>query len=142
MYVKPTKDLKRPATIWKLKKTVYGIYDGSRAFYKAIDDDLIKMGATRNVGEEALYAFHEGEGEKFKLTGLVGLHADDFNTMRTDDFHKKIIDPLQKLYVFGKVQNHIYRFTGVDSTRRSTNLRICKSTATRMPATSTKTGKP
>ena len=60
--------------IWKLKKTVYGLYDGSRAFYTAID--LIKMGGTRIIGEEALYAFHEGEGKDVKLTGLVGVHAD------------------------------------------------------------------
>ena len=49
-----------------------------------------------------------------KLSGLVGVHADDFNTMGTDEFHKKVTDPLQEVSVFGKVENHKYRFTGVD----------------------------
>ena len=62
------------------------------------------MGATRIIGEEALYVFHEGEGENFRLTGMVGVHADDFNTMSTDDFHRKVTDPLQEIYVFGKVE--------------------------------------
>ena len=73
------------------------------------------MGATRIIGEEALYVFHEGEGENFRLTGLVGAHADDFNTMVTDNFHKKVTDKLQEVYVFGKVENHRYRFTGVET---------------------------
>ena len=47
VFVEPPKDLKKPGVIWKLKKTVYGLNDGSRAFYKAIDEDLIRMGATR-----------------------------------------------------------------------------------------------
>ena len=34
--------------------------------------------------------------------------------MGTDDFHKKVTDQLQDVYVFGKVENHMYRFTGVD----------------------------
>ena len=112
--MEPPSDLKKPGVIWKLKKTVYSLYDRSRAFYQAIDEDLIRMGATRIIGEEALYVFHEGEGENFRLTGLVGVHADDFNTMGTDDFHKKVTDPLQDVYVFGKVENHKCRFIGVD----------------------------
>ena len=51
VFVEPPKDLKKPGMIWKLKKTVYGLYDGSRAFYKAIDEDLIKMEGTRIIGE-------------------------------------------------------------------------------------------
>ena len=65
----PPRDFKKPGVLWKLKKTVYGLYDGSRAFFKAIDEDLIKMRATRIIGEEALYVFHEGEGENFRLAG-------------------------------------------------------------------------
>ena len=111
VFVEHPKDLKKPVVIWKLKKTVYGLYDGSRAFYKAIDEDLIKMGATRVIGEEALYVFHEGEGENLRLSGLAGVHADDFNTMGTHDFHRKVTDKIQETYVFGKVENHKYRFT-------------------------------
>ena len=30
VFVEPPKDLKKPGVIWKLKKTVYGLYDGNR----------------------------------------------------------------------------------------------------------------
>ena len=69
MFVEPPKDLKKPGVIWKLKKMEYGLYDGSRAFYKAIEEDLIRMGGTRIIAEEALYVFHEGKGESFRLSG-------------------------------------------------------------------------
>ena len=114
VFVEPPKDLKKPGEIWKLKKMVYSLYNGSWVFYKAIDKDLIRMGATRIIGEEALNVFHEGEGENFGLSGLVGVHADDFNTMGTDDCYKKVTAKLQDVYVFSKVENHRYRFTGVD----------------------------
>ena len=82
------------------------------------------MGATRIIGEEALYVFHEGEGENLRLTGLVGVHANYFNTMGRDDFHKKVTDPLQEVYDFGKVDNHKYRFTGVDIKETSEGIEV------------------
>ena len=36
-------------------------YDGGRSFYKPIDEELVKLGATKIIGEEAIYAFHEGK---------------------------------------------------------------------------------
>ena len=56
------------------------------------------MGATKVIGEEALYVFQEGEGENLRLSGLVGVHADDFNTMGmgTHEFHRKVTDKIQE----------------------------------------------
>ena len=82
------------------------------------------MGATRTIGEEAFSVFHEGEGENFRLSALVGVHAIDFNIMGTDDFHKKVTDKLQEVYVFGKVENQEYRFTGVDIKETSEGIEV------------------
>ena len=39
---------------------------------------------------------------------------DDFTNAGTDEFHKRITEELEKIYVFGKVEQKNFRFTGVD----------------------------
>ena len=86
------------------------------------------MGAARIIWEEALYVFRKDEGENFRLTRLVGVHADDFNTMGTDNFHKKVTNKLQEVYVFGKVENNRYRLTGVDIKETSEGIEVNQKT--------------
>ena len=111
VFVEPPSDYKKEGKIWKLKKTVYGTYDGSRNFYLSVDETLRKLGCKKVTGEEALYTFHDENG---KLAGMVGIHVDDFNAAGNEYFHEKITDELQKIYVFGKIEEKEFRFTGVD----------------------------
>ena len=39
---------------------------------------------------------------------------DNFNSMGTEEFHKKVTDPVQNMYELGQVKDHKYRFNGVD----------------------------
>ena len=48
--------------------------------------------------------------------------------MGTHDFHKKVTDKLQEAYVFGKVENHKYRFTGVDIKKTSEGIEVNQKT--------------
>ena len=48
--------------------------------------------------------------------------------MGKDDFHKKVTYPLQEVYVFGKVENHKYRFTGVDIKETSEGIEVNQKT--------------
>ena len=73
VFVEPPSDYKKEGKIWKLKKTVYGTYDGSRNFYLSVDETLRKLGCKKVTGEEALYTFHDENG---RLAGMVGIHVD------------------------------------------------------------------
>ena len=54
IFVEPPKDLKKPGVIWKLLKSVYGTFDGSRNFYLSVDEEIRQLGGKLITGEEAL----------------------------------------------------------------------------------------
>ena len=80
-------------------------------FYLSVDETLRKLGCRRVTGEEALYYWLDDNNQ---LGGLIGFHVDDFTNAGTDEFHKRITEELEKIYVFGKVEQKNFRFTGVD----------------------------
>ena len=48
--------------------------------------------------------------------------------MGTHEFHGKVTDKIQETYVFGKVENHKYRFTGVDIKETSEGIEVNQKT--------------
>ena len=64
-----------------------------------IDEVLKELGCKKVTGYDALYSYHNKKG---KLTGLVCLYVDDFNSAGTTEFHREVTDPLQKRFTFGK----------------------------------------
>ena len=121
VYVEPPADCKVPGMIWRLKKTVYGTYDGARSFYMSVDDTLTKLGCVKIIGDEALYAWYN---EEKKLGGLVGVHVDDFQVAGLKEFEEKVVKVLKQKYVFGKTEKKEFRFTGVDVKQTEEGIEI------------------
>ena len=109
--VEPPPEYKKEGMIWRLKKAANGLYDGGRHLYLKIDEVLQELGCKKVTGDDAMYTYHD---EKGKLIGIVSLYVDDFNSAGTKDFHKKVTDPLQKRFTFGKKEEGSFRFTGLD----------------------------
>ena len=109
--VEPPSDQKKPGILWRLKKTVYGTADGARKFYISVNGTLQELGCIQVSGEEALYYWHDKNG---KLAGLIGIHVDDFFVAGSEEFHQAVGEELKKRYVFGKIEDVTFRFTGMD----------------------------
>ena len=44
VFIKPPKERRIPGVIWKLNKTVYGLFDASRGFYENFSKSLVGLG--------------------------------------------------------------------------------------------------
>ena len=119
VFVEPPPEYKKEGMIWKLKKAANGLYDGGRHLYLKIDEVLKELGCTKVTGDDAMYTCHD---ETKKLIGIVSLYVDDFNSAGTKDFHKKVTDPLQKRFTFGKKEEGSFRFTGLDILHREDGI--------------------
>ncbi|CAI7832828.1 unnamed protein product [Closterium sp. NIES-53] len=58
--------------VWKLKRTLYGLKQSPRGWYKCIDDFLLQHGFARSECDSALYVLKEGEKQLVLL-----LYVDD-----------------------------------------------------------------
>ncbi|CAI7865162.1 unnamed protein product [Closterium sp. NIES-53] len=58
--------------VWKLKRTLYGLKQSPRGWYKRIDDFLLQQGFARSECDSALYVLKEGEKQLVLL-----LYVDD-----------------------------------------------------------------
>ena len=97
--VEPPLEYKNNGMIWRLKKAANGLYDGGRHLYLMIDEVLKELGCKKVTGEDAMYTYHNENG---KLSGIVCLCVDDFNSAGTKEFHRKVTNLLQKRFTFGK----------------------------------------
>ena len=75
------------------------------------DEVLKELGCKKVTGDDAMYTYHNENG---KLSGLVCLYVDNFNSAGTKEFHNKVTNLLQKRFTFGKREERSFRFTGLD----------------------------
>ena len=97
--VEPPPEYKNDGMIWRMKKAANGLYDEDRHLYLKIDEALKELGCKEVTGDDTMYTYHD---EKGKLSGLVYLYAENFNSTGTKEFHSKVTDLLQKRFTFRK----------------------------------------
>ena len=111
VFAEPPKEMKRQGILWRLKKSCYGLYDGSRNWFLAVKDELENLGCKQVTGDEAFFTKHSQDN---KLEGLLCLHVDDFNCSGNEKFHEEVTEKIPKKFTFGKVDKRAFRFTGLD----------------------------
>ena len=110
VYMEPPVECKKPGIVWKLKKTVYGLYDVSRSWYFAVKEQLKRFGMKSVSGDDAFFTMTKG-GE---LYGMFVLHVDDFLVAGKPDFLKAQGTQLQKRFTFGRTEFTKFKFTGLN----------------------------
>ena len=110
IFVTPPKEAGMDGYLWKMKKAAYGLYDAGRRWWIKVMEVLKELGGKTLVGDESLVVFHV-DG---KLSGLIGLHVDDFQATGNDDFFAAVMDQICLRFKISKREIHNFRFTGVD----------------------------
>ncbi len=109
IFIKPPKGFEKEGTLWKLKKCLYGLKDGSRNFYFSVKEDLIGLGCVVSDLEPTLYMYYE----KGKLEGILISHVDDFAGGGSDTFHKNVVQPIMKKYHVSKFEKNVFKYIGM-----------------------------
>ena len=110
VYVIPPKEANVDSDIIKrLRKTVYGLNDASRAWFISAKELLISLGCSQSVLDPALIIWRNGD----KLEGIIVLHVDDFLIAGTMAFYEYVIKQLTANFEAGKICKSQFDYIGL-----------------------------
>ena len=95
--------------IWKLRKTIYGLADAARAWYKRVKEELLSLGVTISELDTSLFFWHV-DGV---LEGLLCVYVDDFLYCGTKLFADTIIAKLMKKFEIGSSAEITFTYVGI-----------------------------
>ena len=108
--MEPPAELKKEGIVWKLKKSVYELYDASKKWWLAVKQELIALGMSSVTGDEAVFTLHK-DGQ---LDGLCCLHVDDFLLAGSPEFETKLNKKLRGRFTISKAESGQLKYTGLN----------------------------
>ena len=110
VYVIPPKEANVDSDIiWRLRKTVYGLNDASRAWFISVKELLISLGCSQSVLDPALFIWRNGD----KLEGIIVLHVDYFLIAGTMAFYEYVVKQLTANFEAGKICKSQFDYIGL-----------------------------
>ena len=110
VYVDPPNEMKKPFTIWKLNKAVYGLEDAARKWYESVLQEMLKIGCTKSKFEAALFYFKKND----KLMGMSATHVDDFLNCGNQVFDQAVTEKINRKFQFGSAYDIDFRYVGIN----------------------------
>ena len=115
--VRPPREANAPqGFVWRLKKTVYGLLDASRGFYKNFAENLVGLGMEVSRVDPAMFYFFDDDStkdsEERNLSGIITTHVDDSLTGGNDIFTRKVAKPMMKKFKYGTHDSVPFRYVG------------------------------
>ena len=108
VFVQPPKEAALNGKIWKLKKGAYGILDGGRLFYLKLAEKLRELGLHEVHSDGAVFTYVIGG----RLQGLIISNVDDLLLIGNEKFDKEIVDKLQTVFRFSKIEDKSFVYCG------------------------------
>ena len=107
--VKPPKGYRTDDnTVWRLKKPVYGLKDGARAWFLTVKKELLDYGCTQLLLDNSVYVYHSGG----VLAGFLVVHVDDFLAAGNVEFEEKVLKRLQAKFQIGTEKEGEFTYVG------------------------------
>ncbi len=102
--------------VCKLEKGAYGLIDAPYMWYKAILEELTRLGFEQSPFDPCIFVLREPSTGKPE--GILGLHVDDGLCGGNQRF-QKVIGELEKTYPFGSKRIQQFVFTGIEMQQHS-----------------------
>ena len=120
VYMEPPIEVKKPGIVWKLRKSVYGLYDASRRWYLAVKQELKAFGMESVSGDEAFFSMRKNG----KLFGMTVLHVDDFLVAGKPEFLELLGKKLKSRFTFGKIEINKFKCTGLNIDQKEDGIYV------------------
>ena len=108
VYLMPPKEYQN-GSLWKLKKTVYGLKDAAREWFLSLKAVLLRIGLIQSRVDSAIFFQKEAE----ELKGVLCIHVDDILWGGDESFKRDIIDSLRDHFEIGNEEKGNFKFLGV-----------------------------
>ena len=120
VFMEPPPELKKKGMVWKLRKSVYDLYDASRKWWLAVKEELVSLGMKPVTGDEAVFMMHKNG----KLDGLCCLHVDDFLLAGSSEFERKLNKTLRGRFTISKAESGQFKYTGINIKQTKSEITV------------------
>ena len=103
----------QPSEVCELVGNAYGQVDAPLLFYKELTKHLHELGFRTHPLEPCMHYLVSGNGNQFRLHGVLGTHVDD-GLGGGDQIYQQKIRELEKRLPFGSFKERKFKFTGID----------------------------
>ena len=108
IYLKPPSEFSN-GNLWKLKKTVYGLCDAARAWYKRVKTELNNLSVQMCTLDNSLFIWKRNG----KLEGLICIYVDDFLWTGSISFYNCVIQKLKTKFLIGSAASKSFTYIGL-----------------------------
>ena len=119
VFIRPPKEFKKPNTLWKLQKVVYGLNDASRSWYLKVKEVLDNLGMKPSNLDKSVF-IPKTDG----LDGYIVIHVDDLLFFGSVDFMKKIMDPFKSMFKISKEEKDAFKYVGIKLSQEDTKIKM------------------
>ena len=117
IYLKPPVEFCN-GTLWKLKKTVYGLCDAARAWYFRVRKVLLSLGMQMSSLDQALFYWClNGE-----LAGIICIHVDDFFWAGSEYFSVRVMKEVENQFFVGSTSCGSFKYIGINVSQNSSGV--------------------
>ena len=109
IYLQPPKEFRKPKTIWKLNKVIYGLCDASRSWYLKVVEVLQNLGMKANKVDQAIFTYKDED----YLEGALTVHVDDVMFFGTEKFMNEVIQPFKDIFKISNEEEGAFKYLGV-----------------------------
>ena len=126
IFVNPPRERRIPGVVWRLKKSVYGLVDASRGFYKNFSQSLVDLGCVKARMDPAMFIhFENGEEEVSKEpTGIAVTHVDDVLSVGNTKFDKNVMGEMKKVFKFGNEESLDFKYVGLNMVQYEEGIEV------------------
>ena len=109
IYLEPPAENNSQGFVWKLKKSVYGLVDAPRMWYRKVCAEVLHLGGVVSLFDPAVFYWHDNE----EPMGFVCLHVDDFWWTGNENFRRTVISGFEKVFTVGSVSSVPRNYLGL-----------------------------
>ena len=114
VYVRPPIEYSQgKSQIWKLRKSLYGLGDAPRSWYKRVDEVLTQLGMERLELDPAVYVLRS----RGDMIAVLAVHVDDFVYTGNKKFFNQVIKKLKVTLVVGEPERRHFCYVGWEVTQ-------------------------
>ena len=107
--------------LWRLKRCIYGLNDAPRSWYERVKEVLLSLGATISAYDNALFLWHDDNGEHF---GMLVSHVNDFAFCGNARFQTEVIKQLKIIFKVGLYANGSFKYVGLNVIQSDTGILV------------------
>ena len=111
VFMKPPPEYSVPGTLWRLRKSVYGMVEAARKWWDRISQRLTEIKCTQSKLDPCLFIISDKSG---KLTGLIVIFVDDLKIAGSRELCEMMIRDIGKSFEIGRVEKNEFVYTGLN----------------------------